>query len=598
MKIFETKKIVFNIRDNFIEVLELSFVSNKGHVTNSRTKKVEKGVVEFGRIKNKEFLKKIIIDIFRNGNNGKFEKGEIYFLVQEDNVYSHILGLKNNNEVRGLDELINKKLPENIDKYVYKYKYINQVENLEEGVDRMLYFMAIKKDFINSWNSFFKEIGYKINCFIPKSSIFNLYLDRDENNVLFCDINEKNSSISSFLGGQVFYTNKINIFEDSYSIDGLNFKKINLSKESKDSSIFKELLKNIILEIEIAISHVKKISGRDINELFLLGTVSENKSIIPYLKKEIDQNKLKISLLSSRQSLKGIKTKLFVNYGLALSRDEDIFCFKAKTNNRNIFLKIAFDKNILKIILSLVFILVSTYLLFAFFSNSKSEDKFIKENLSYQIEDIFKYKILLSTDKVDRKNELKGRTYDIVFEKPIDKKSIYRDAKKMLSEEINEDEFYWEEPFENIKEQESIIFPLKTTWFIGYKKDLEEIVNQKVNNKIESRDYQLEIYKNDLVKKSIYEDLYTTNLIVKIEHNFDIKKYDLKEKISKRLIIVNSNNKKINIRKGPGTEFPIVAKAQEGEDYKYIRTLDSWANIILSNGEIAWISEYFTEILD
>jgi len=595
MKIFETKKIIFNIRDNSIEVLELSFVSGFGHVTNSGTKKIEKGVVEFGRIKNKSLLKKIVTDISENGDNGKFEKGDIYFLVQDDNIYSHILGLKNNNEAKELDELINKKLPENIDKYVYKYKYINQIENLEEGVDRMLYFMAIKKDYINSWSSFFKEIGYKINCFIPKSSIFNLYLDRDENNVLFCDINEKNSSISSFLEGQVFYTNKINILEDGYSFDSLNFKKINLNKESRDSSILKDLLRNVILEIEIAISHVKKVTGRDVNELFLLGTIGENRSIIPYLKEEIDQNKLKISLLNSRPSLKDIKTKLLVNYGLALSGDDDIFCFESKTNNRKLFLKIISNKNILKIILSLALILISIFSLFLFFPSSKSKDKFIEEELSYQIEDTFKYKIILSTDKVDRKNELKGRTYNIFFEEPIDKNLIYREAKKILSEEINEDEFYWEEPFENIKDQESIIFPLKTTWFIGFKKDLEEIVNQKVSNKIKNKDYQLEIYKNDLLKKSIYEDLYTTNLIVKIEHNFDINKYDLFEKSPERVIIVNANNKKINIRKGPGVKFLVIGKAKEGESYDYIRTLDSWVNIELVNGKKAWISEYFTK---
>ncbi len=58
--------------------------------------------------------------------------------------------------------------------------------------------------------------------------------------------------------------------------------------------------------------------------------------------------------------------------------------------------------------------------------------------------------------------------------------------------------------------------------------------------------------------------------------------------------IINTKGKRVNIRKGPGTNFKIVGKAQEGDKYEFVTEKDGWTKIILPTGEEGWIYSLLT----
>lgn len=53
--------------------------------------------------------------------------------------------------------------------------------------------------------------------------------------------------------------------------------------------------------------------------------------------------------------------------------------------------------------------------------------------------------------------------------------------------------------------------------------------------------------------------------------------------------VVQINSPVVNIRSGPGTQYEIVAKARLGDTFTVILKQDGWNQIVLSNGQKAWV---------
>lgn len=56
---------------------------------------------------------------------------------------------------------------------------------------------------------------------------------------------------------------------------------------------------------------------------------------------------------------------------------------------------------------------------------------------------------------------------------------------------------------------------------------------------------------------------------------------------STQTVVVKENN--CNVREGPGTNYPVLFKAQKGVPFKALETKDNWVRIKHADGDTGWI---------
>ena len=602
MKLFDSKKIGINISDQSIELVELSFVGDNGEISNYKKYQIDKGIVESGYIKNKKKLKELMFDIFSSGENGKFGNEKLIFGIQEENIYSHLIEVDSlDNLEKNIQEKTNSLLAKNVDNYFISYKAVHgiQIVSDEQKIGKYFYVSAVEKKYIAEWDSFFKKIGHEIDYFESMMLALGRLINNKEENVLLLDIDCRRASFSVFLNNQIFYSYEIILNEENdFNIDSLEIEKINLSAKNENASRCRELLCPIVEEIEQSISYIERKTKRKINKIILSGCASNIKNILSYFKKEINEDSLSIESFSSHFKEKKVETSLLSAYALANGKfDKNNVFFK---NEKNLLSSTGINflkRNMLKGVILLVIIVSLAFLAFYFLASKDKPIEKIQDIPKYTNSDTYSYNVFLSTDKIVRPDEVKGRIFRINYETPLSVEEIIKNAKSKLDKEIKEGEFYWEENVGDDLNSESLIFPLETKWFIGNKKDLDKIINNKFYSKLNGySDYKVNIIKGKPIKKTEFEDLYKTKIEVFVKSNIDLEKFNLKENIKERALIVNTNGKTINIRKGPGTNFPIVAKAVEGESYSFVRELGDWTNLELSDGSLVWIFSNFVKV--
>lgn len=89
------------------------------------------------------------------------------------------------------------------------------------------------------------------------------------------------------------------------------------------------------------------------------------------------------------------------------------------------------------------------------------------------------------------------------------------------------------------------------------------------------------------------------------DRNCTIKDINSKteKKVEEPKKFVRINRKSVNIRKGPGTKFPVVGYAYKGEEYRYVKTDEEtgWHCIrfpVSKNCDLAWVTGKYTSIYE
>ena len=77
----------------------------------------------------------------------------------------------------------------------------------------------------------------------------------------------------------------------------------------------------------------------------------------------------------------------------------------------------------------------------------------------------------------------------------------------------------------------------------------------------------------------------------------------INKKVEEPKKFVRINRKSVNIRKGPGTKFPVVGYAYKGEGYRYVKTDEEtgWHCIrfpVSKNCDLAWVTGKYTSIYE
>ncbi len=598
MKLLENKKIGIDISDDSILMLEGSIIDGDIVVGNKFQTKIEEGVIVGGKIAKKERLKEVFKNLISK-NNKINNKIEIIFGLKEENIFSHSFFLRPDEISREkVLEIMEGFLPKSIDNYFIEYRAIEGVRIESENENEQLYIfvLAIEKSFLDEWQRLFYKLGLKIKSFKPgpvaKKSTIN-----DTREILLLNAGKKNCTFSIFINDQLVYSycyEYDNVFEGESD-------KLDLELANEKTDHLKNIISEIAKEVEESYSYLNKKIGKKLKGIYLGGKIFEAKGSKKYLKKELKGVEEDIDLIEEKKDGK-IDVDFITTYGLVKNNvNKKEISFSLNVNNNLVFFKlldrIISYKRVL--VLGSIFLLLLAAFLFLF--NKKNDVPLnINENkVDYQNEATFSYGIFLVDGKAVRENEIGGRFFEIVFNEPSPGEEIIESAKVILKKEIGENEFYWQVPREDLLNKENLFFPLKTNWFIGEKKDLDTVLSENIYSKIkEGSIYDFDFVLNDLIESTSQKGLYKTNLELKFYHNGDFGFYEPEKVSEKKALIINTRGNNINIRKGPGTNFPVVAQAREGENYLFLGEENSWVNIQINDGSSSWISSLFVKIID
>lgn len=595
MILIEKSKIGISVYEDSIELVELSYISGKPFIKNYGKISLEKEIIKKDLVLDSKKFKEKLVYLLNNGEKGKFSKTDFYLAISENNIYSHLFELSSVESVASEDfsNKISRVFPLDNSEYYFRKDILQGVESHNESI--LCFVSALEKKFVKEWKKVFNYCGIDRYFFVQKELALGLSVN-DREKFLLIDISHREFNIAIFLAKQLVYSYKFS-YSDEYNKNREDLKP--LSFEDKKNYL-NQLSREIVPEIEKSLAYIEKITGNIVEDIFITGELSDFKDIDKSIADELDLKNIKISFLKDYfDKDKKIDPEFYYAYSLALS---DIY-FKENYNFKKSIFKTKFSSNFLKFIkIKYIFILAIFFLLpFVFGHFDKDEKEQPNFSLVPVPESKFKqetyFDILLSTDTLTRKDTINGTILDIEIKEPVDMETLNKEIYSLLEEKVPNTHFYWEYPVVGrLGEDESIIFPFLQKYFIFPRESLDNLVDDFIGEKLSTMDdYEIVYNKNEKLTPAIFPGLYKTQLGVSISYGsfleegyFDIIQYE-------KVLIVNTSGNKINIRKGPGVEYEIVAQASEFESYDYIRELDSWISIRLVNGEIAWVSSKFAQ---
>ncbi|MFH1522565.1 MAG: pilus assembly protein PilM [Patescibacteria group bacterium] len=296
--------IGLDISDRTIEVVKLVKINWKVKIESLNRAKLSPGIVERGRIKNKERLgeevKKVLADVW----HAPIKTREILFALPESQVYNHIFNLKEVNE-KEREELILKEALNNIpiegDDLVYSYKVISKSKDITK-----ILIVASSLQVILEWQQFFNENSLRVNGFDNEilANFRSIFLSKINYPICLVDIGSATTNITIFNDGNLHYSNIVfkagdfftreiekklkltpNKAEDQKLIAGLN-------KGNKVSGILIKSIKPILDELQLSIDFWQKNYKQKIKKIVLVGGSARLKGLIDYLSSnlKIDTN--------------------------------------------------------------------------------------------------------------------------------------------------------------------------------------------------------------------------------------------------------------------------------------------------------------------
>ncbi len=315
---FKKHSIGLDIADHTIEVIELEKTGGKVKIKGGANTKLSPGIVDTGRIKDKEELKKVVKKVFAKAKPSPITGKKINFNLPNSAVYSFVLKIEKSNEKESedlvLDEIL-KSVPIKKDKLLYSYKKISNSEEHEEFL-----VIAVNRGIVKTWHAFFSDLGIKLDNFDIEAFASFRALDINEIKTRICivDIGARTTNIYFWdktglvyshiikIGGNRFTSSIIlNTTLDEVKAE-MEKKKVGLKIKSKK---VKKQIEDKLTVIINKISEINKYLSNDKNEkldnIILVGGSSQMPGLVEYFqaKANIKSNIGKVTLSGKKVSL-------------------------------------------------------------------------------------------------------------------------------------------------------------------------------------------------------------------------------------------------------------------------------------------------------
>lgn len=294
--LFRKPAFGLDISDSSIEALQLERKLGKLYLGGYGRIELEKGLVEDGKIFNKEKLKEKIIELLKNTIPKRFKTDRVILSLPESKTFLHILKLPVNilekELVNAVESQALKTIPLDPNRIYFDFQVISRTNEFQE-----ILYVATFKEIVSEYLELLKDAGLKpLILDVESASLTRAFKNEEirDGGMLIADIGARTTILTIFDEGLVrlsaivpsagdHWTRAISEKLDVSLEEAEKFKKTyGLDPEKKEGEIMlilQSLLQNILEEIRKLIRFYEAKSGRTIKKILLCG----GSSFIPNL---------------------------------------------------------------------------------------------------------------------------------------------------------------------------------------------------------------------------------------------------------------------------------------------------------------------------
>ena len=299
---FSKKAIGLSVADRSIEVVEIRKVGRRKKIVSAGRVKLEPGIIEHGKIQNKEKLAKAIRKVFTEAKPRTIEASKVIFGLPENQVYLHTFSLpahEKGERANLIKKEILTSIPLQEDAIVYSYKILSEDSKRVEVLT-----VVADQEVVLEWRRFFQKLKIEIRAFDVESlaTFRGVFVKIPKEPVCMIDIGSRRTTISIFDEVGLRYTYGIDIGGETFTKEIASTLRIseeeaeNMKKNSglvdQDERVFPILVKalqTIGKEARMSLRYFKEQTGKDVKGIILVGGSSEIKGIEDYFSTNLGQ---------------------------------------------------------------------------------------------------------------------------------------------------------------------------------------------------------------------------------------------------------------------------------------------------------------------
>ena len=304
---FFQKPFGLDISDYSIEIVSLGGSLAKPKLLAMARVVLEPGIVEDGKILNKEKLKKTLFDLISNPKFGKIKTKNCIFSLPESKVFLHILkipqDLKKEEKIQRIKSEVSQTFPYPLEELYYDF-IIYPALSRKGGVnpENEVLLVAATKNIVNDYLEVFKCFKIKPVALETESQgLARTLIEKEEGAVLIADIGARTTNFGLFDENKLKLSISVPIAGNKFSqaiseklkislTEAENLKiKNGLNSETEEGRVFlilQEELRGIIEEIKKIEDYFQEKTGKRIEKIILAGGSAQ----LPYLSEYLTDN--------------------------------------------------------------------------------------------------------------------------------------------------------------------------------------------------------------------------------------------------------------------------------------------------------------------
>lgn len=657
---FSKRSIGLDIADRTIEAVELIKKSTKIKVLSKGRCLLGQGIVQNGRIKDEKRLMEAVKKVFLDAKPYPIIAKKLIFSLPESQTYFHIFKTGGNNKksfkkltIKEKDDIIfseaRKNIPLKDNNLLFSYKPLEKEarsffysKNNNKSSEAEYLIVAASKEVVSMWQKFFQKLEIEANIFdIESIAVFrSLFIKPPKKMVCIVDIGSTTTNMAVFNKGALYASYTINTAGNIFTEEIAKNLKIELNEaekakkqyglSEKNNRIFStlvKLLKQVSEEIRTLIDYSQGKTGRQVEEIILIGGSSKLKGIFDYFDANFD-----VPIIAGRSYLCGRKESLeyIKAIGLALrgiggkniKKDPAIsikkpkkkniielffkFCKRKKmshisrplptTGNSQLAAdtsrvrKLRVKKYALVIIVFIGIIIVGLAYLYKDYKKTKDLENRQAEIVQYTKTQSFVFKIPVAANSIEYTSDrVKGRIVENIIKVAGDYNEAVARSRILAEKELLTEERMWLTPVNSLMNQESADFPWTIKWVVYFEKDANRLFLKEVDilnknnisyvlNNIEKE--TLDLTENPNIFYLTGKITVSLNQLIKIENEAEGTDTSQETGIDEIVevaefatgtigmaIIKETGTGWLRVREGSGTIYPEVTKVYPGESY-------------------------------
>ena len=300
---FKKPAIGLDISDYSIEALELERKIGKPRLGAYSRVELEKGIVEDGKILNKEKLKEKIKELLQNTVPRRITTNQVTLSLPESKTFFHIFKFPINLSSKELTDVVEnealKTIPLDPESYYSDFQVVSRTKDIQE-----ILYVGTSREIVEEYLGVLREAGLKPSVLdIESGSLARTFENEmiEDGGVLIADIGGRITVLTVYDEGSIRFSATIpiagNHFTQAISEKlGISIekaeelkKKCGLDPEKKEGKVMlvlQNILQDILGEIKKSINFYEEKSGRKIKKILLCG----GSSFLPQLPSYINSN--------------------------------------------------------------------------------------------------------------------------------------------------------------------------------------------------------------------------------------------------------------------------------------------------------------------